>query len=160
MIHTKRFKKLMTITSKDADEFFKHSRANFIDWLCHLLQTFKKHAPKHLKKYIAFILKSVSAEQAKDRIRATHVMGAGFFDFLKGAGKTIANIASKVGSTVASAGSSFFNNAVPLAKKGFEMAKPYIPDAVAYGVSHIPLVGPTIAPIARKGVDMLLNKFT
>ena len=142
-------------------DFFKYSHADFIEWLCHLLQTFKKHAPTELKKYIALILKSASPQEAKHRMRATHkISGSGFFDFLKGAGKTIANIASKVGNSVASAGSSFFNNAIPLAKKGFEMAKPYIPDAVAYGVSHIPVVGPTIAPIARKGVDMLLNKFT
>ena len=159
----KRIRKMINTPTEHGDVFIKNSKPHHIDFIGHMLHTFKEHTPHELKPFVSHILRSKTPRIAKSRmIKAHHETGGGFFDFLKGAGSTISNIAKKVGSSVASTASNVYDKAVPLAKKGLEFAKPYIkeyaPEAVGFGVSHIPLVGPSIAPVAKMGTKWLLGK--
>ena len=159
----KRLVKLVKTSTDEGGAFLKNSKSKHIDFLCHMLKSCKKHAPEEIKNHIAYILKSKSARTAKKRMLDAHTLtGGGFFDFMKSAGSSILNGVKDAGSKIASTVGSFYDKTIPYAQKGLDMAKPYIkqyaPDAVAYGVSHIPAIGPTIAPVAKMGTSWLLNK--
>ncbi|NCZ53749.1 MAG: hypothetical protein EBY81_07630 [Verrucomicrobia bacterium] len=160
----KKLVKLVNTPTEEGGAFLKTAKPEHIDFLCHMLKSYKQHAPDEIKNHVAYILKSKTARIAKMRmLKAHNETGGGFFDFLKSTGSSVLNGAKAIGSSIASTVGSFYDKAVPYAQKGLEMAKPYVkkyaPEAVAYGVSHIPIVGPSIAPLAKMGTNWFVNKF-
>jgi hypothetical protein len=163
VVNIKRLIKLVNTPTDEGGAFLKNSKSKHIDFLCHMLKSCKKHASEEIKNHIAYVLKSKTARMAKKRMLESHnVTGGGFFDFIKSAGSSILSGVKDAGSKIASTVGSFYDKTIPYAQKGLDMAKPYIkkygPDAVSFGVSHIPAIGPTIAPVAKVGTSWLLNK--
>jgi len=161
--YIRKLKKLVKTDNSEGSSFLKGTKPEHIDYLLHNIKTFKKYTPDELKPHINKILKSKTARIAKKRlIESNDITGGGIFDFVKKIGSSTVNMAKDLGNNIVNKTSSFFDKAVPMAKKGFELAKPYIkqyaPEAVSFGVSHIPAIGPTVAPIAKQGTKWLLNK--
>ena len=159
----RRLAKLVQTDKSDGDKFLKNSKPEFVDFMCHMIHTFKKYHPQELKAHFRKILSSKTARQAKGRMRNAHEeTGGGFFDSVKSFGNSALGMAKDFGSSALSTAGSWFDKGKDLASKGFDMAKPYIkqyaPDAVAMGTSFIPVAGPIIAPFARKATAFGLSK--
>jgi len=156
-------RKLSATKLNGGEKFINECMPKDIDTCCHLIHTFSPLANEKLKDSIHQILTCKTPASAKKKmLSAHHTHGAGFMDFLKKGASTMGSLVKNFGSNAVKTTGSFFNKAVPLAQKGFAMAKPFIrdyaPSAVAFGVSHIPVVGPTIAPIVKKAAEWGLNK--
>lgn len=160
----KKVVKLIQTPIEHSEKFLKGLKPHHTDFFGHMLHTFKKHTPAELKPHVAHVLRSKTPRIAKGRmIKANRETGGGMFDWLKKTGSSVAHMASNLGSQVVQTAHNFYDKAKPLAEKGFQMAKPYIkqygPDAVGMATGYIPAVGPVLAPIAKKGAQMLFNKF-
>ena len=159
----RRLAKLVQTDTSEGDKFLKNSKGEFIDFMCHMIHTFKKYHPQELKAHFRKILASKTARQAKGRMRKAHEeTGGGFFDSVKSFGNSALNMAKDYGSQALQTAGSWFDKGKDLASKGFDLAKPYIkeyaPQAVQMGASYIPVVGPIVAPFAKKGAEWALGK--
>lgn len=162
--HLRKLSKLLKTSTTDSDKFLKGCNSEFVDFLCHLIHTFKKYAHPEMKKHITKVLKSKTARIAKSKMReSNNETGGGFFDFVKNAGSKISNIASNIGSHVVSTASSWFDKGTDMAKKGFQLAKPYIkeygPTVLGKVASMTPMFGNIAEPIVKEGAKHLFNKY-
>lgn len=115
-------------------------------------------------QHIKDILQSKDAKEAKRMFIKAHTeSGGNFMDWVKKGASAVAQGVKSIGDKALGVTGSFFNKAVPLANKGMELAKPYIkeylPNLVEKGANMIPVIGPAVAPIAKKGADWLLSKW-
>jgi hypothetical protein len=159
----KYLRSLSKIKIEDAIKFLGKSKPENIDFLCHVIKTFKHHSPPEIKRHLTKILRSKTARIAKKRMIAAHnETGGAFSDWLKKAGNSVTDMAKRAGSSITSTASSFFDKALPMAQKGLEFAKPYIkeygPTLAGKAAAMIPVIGPIAEPIAKKGAEWLLGK--
>lgn len=159
----KRLQKLVQCDTENGDGFLKNSKPEFIDFLCHMIHTFKKYHPQELKAHFRKILSSKTARQAKSRMRKAHEeTGGGWFDTMKSYGSSALNMAKDLGSSALSTAGSWFDKGKDLASQGFNMAKPYIkeygPTLLGKAGEMIPIVGPIAGPVIKKGSEWAFGK--
>lgn len=163
MNRLKKLQKLTQTPTELGEDFIRKLKAEDIDFLAHLLHTFKKYTPTELKKHVSSVLRSKTPRIAKSRMIEAHIeTGGAFFDHLKNAGNAVVDMAKRAGTAVANTASNFYDKAVPLVQKGLDAAKPYVkeygPNLLGTAASFTPVVGPLLGPVVKKGAEWGFKK--
>ena len=157
-------KRIIKTPGIDMLKLYSGMRPKTTDFLLHLTHSLKKYTPPEHVQHIKDILKSKDIPEAKEMFKKAHIeSGGGFSDWLKKGASAVSNGVKALGSKVVETKNAFMDKAIPLAQKGFALAKPYIkehlPTLLGKAASLLPVVGSIAEPLVRKGAEFLANRY-
>jgi hypothetical protein len=156
-----KLKKLEKTPTVEGEEFLRKCKPEHIEFLAHLLHTFKEYTPAELKRHVRRVLSSTSCRMGKSRmIKAHQETGGAFFDWLKNGAADVSNLVKDKGTSIMSTAKGVFDKAVPYFSKGLENVKLLLGKAA----SKIPVVSKlqSLLPEAtlQKGISTMLTRLT